>query len=95
MRGDFKIYQLLNSIYRKSSGKKHQHQVISQHPLIPRVSEDGPRNSVAEGEDGIEEEEEEKSEKSESESESSDEDTPFPCTNKNNEDPMSVDGEYL
>lgn len=78
---------------RKSSGKKHQHQVISQHPLIPRVSEDGPRNSVAEGEDGIEEEEEEKSEKSESESESSDEDTPFPCSNENNEDPMSVDDE--
>lgn len=59
------------------------------------MSEDGPRNSVAEGEDGIEEEEEEKSEKSESESESSDEDTPFPCSNENNEDPMSVDGEYF
>lgn len=89
------INQLLNFIDRKSSGKKHQYQVISQHPLIPRVSEDGPRISVTEGEDLTEEEEEEKSEKSESETESSDEDTPFPCSNENNEDPMSVDGEYL
>ncbi|XP_022323866.1 rho guanine nucleotide exchange factor 17-like isoform X2 [Crassostrea virginica] len=79
---------------RKSSGKKYQHQVISQHPLRPRVSEDSPQLSVAEGEDGTEEEEEEKSaeEKSESESESSDEDTPFPII-ENNEDPMSVDDE--
>lgn len=57
--------------------------------------EDGFRNSVVEGEDGIEEEEEEKSEKFEFELEFSDEDTLFFCINENNEDFMFVDGEYL
>lgn len=57
--------------------------------------EGGFRNSVVEGEDGIEEEEEEKSEKFEFELEFSDEDTLFFCSNENNEDFMFVDGEYL
>ncbi|XP_061184176.1 rho guanine nucleotide exchange factor 17-like [Saccostrea echinata] len=86
---------------RKSSGKRHQHPVISQHPVIASVSEDSPQISIddtEEGtEDGTEEEEEEKSieDKSDSESESSDEETetPFPSMNENNEDPMSVDDE--
>jgi hypothetical protein len=79
---------------RKSSGKKHQHPVISQHPVIPSLSEDSPQISVVEADDGTEEEEDEKSaeEKSDSESESSDDDTPFPITAENNEEPVSVDG---
>lgn len=79
---------------RKSSGKKHQHPVVSQHPVIASVSEDSPQISVIEADDGTEEDEDEKSteEKSESESESSDDDTPFPCITENNEDPISVDG---